>query len=183
MNQNIYNYASGAQWKDENFDVASYRDTGASPPDIITIPTTNIITVSFDGASTVEDIDACKELNHDYREGTPIYFHVHWYATTSAAGNVKWQIEYYITKWDVVTPVKGTISVVAAASGVAWQPQITSFGALDLGALAEIGSQIHFRFFRDPTDVADTYGADAAVGTVGYHYQTNSRGSAAISAK
>jgi len=182
MAHNIYDYQSGAQWKDENFDVASYRATGSVPPDVVTIPTTGIQTVSFDGAATVEDISACKELNHDYREGTAIVFHVHWYPTTSAIGNVKWQLEYYITDHDS-TPVKGTIAIVAPAGGVAWAAKRADFAALDLGVMATIGAQIHFRFFRNPADVQDTYAADAAVATVGYHYQTNSRGSSSISEK
>jgi hypothetical protein len=37
---NTYNYETGLLWKDENFDVASYRATGVEPPDVITIPGT-----------------------------------------------------------------------------------------------------------------------------------------------
>lgn len=44
---NTYDHLSGQLWKDENFDIASYRATGASPPDAITIPGTSIETVSL----------------------------------------------------------------------------------------------------------------------------------------
>jgi hypothetical protein len=183
MDHNIYEYITGALWKDENFDIASYRATGASPPDEITIPGTSIITVSFDGGGTTEDIAVCKELNHDYQEGTPISFHVHWYPTTTGAGNVKWQLEYYIASQASATVVSGLTSVTQAAGGAAWRLQTANFPDINLGAIGTIGCQIHFRFFRNPSDAADTYAADAAVGTMGYHYLTNSRGSAQRAAK
>ena len=183
MNHNIYEYITGVLWKDENFDVASYRATGVAPPDVVTIPGTTIATVAFNGTTTAEDISACKELNHDYQEGGDIYFHVHWYPTSTAIGDVKWNIDYYITKWNKGTVASGTMSAIGTTTGVSWMPIITSFGPLELGELAEIGSQIHFRFYRNPNDVQDTYGANAAVATIGYHYPTNSRGSSKISSK
>lgn len=180
---NIYDYISGSLWKDENFDVASYRNIGAAPPDLVTIPGTGITTVAFDGGGTTEMVSVCKELNHDYQEGTPISFHLHWYPTTTGAGNVKWNIEYWITAFSNPTVISGTISSVIAAGGVAWRQQLAIFPDLDLGALAKVNTQIHFRLFRNPSDAQDTYNADAAVATVGYHYLTNSRGSAKITEK
>lgn len=180
MNHNIYDYISGALWKDENFDISSYRATGASPPDPVTIPGTSIQTVAFDGAGTLEDVSICKELNHDYQEGTPIGFHVHWYATNTGAGNVKWNIEYWATRFGSATVISGIISSIVPAPGIIWRQQLAVFPDISLGDIALIGTQIHFRFYRGPSDVQDTYGADAAVATVGYHYLTNSRGSATI---
>lgn len=183
VDHNIYDYQSGALWKDENFDVASYRATGAEPPDVITIPGTNILTVSFDGGNTTEDIDVCKELNHDYKEGTSIGFHIHWYPTTTGAGNVKWQLQYWMSSQGGAASITDTISVVQAAGGVAWKLQTANFPLLDLGALGTIGAQIHFRFFRNPSDGDDTYTGEAAVATMGYHYLTDSRGSANMTSK
>ena len=178
---NIFDWQSSALWKDENFDVASYRATGVTPPDVITIPGTSINTVSFDGGTTIEDVHVCKELNHDYKADTPIAFHVHWYPTTTASGNVKWQLQYYITSQRLTTVVSGLSSITQASDGVAWKMQTANFPDIDLGSISSIGCQIHFRFFRNPTE--DTYPHEAAVATVGYHYQTDSRGSSQRSSK
>jgi hypothetical protein len=184
LKHNVYDYITGALWKDENFDVASYRATGAAPPDVITIPGTSINTVSFDGGGTTEEIHVCKELNHDYQESTPISFHVHWYPTDTGAGNVKWQLQYWCANSAIPgTVVSGLMSTVQAAVGTAWIAETISFPDLDLGTLAKIGTQIHFRFFRNPSDDQDTYNADAAVATMGYHYLTNSRGSSKMTSK
>lgn len=181
---NIYDFESGVLWKDDNFDIASYRDTGVAPPDVVTIPGTNIQTVAFDGNAITEDIEVCRELNHDYQEKTPLSFHVHWYPTTTASGNVKWQLEYWVTNQRMPeTVVSGTMSVVQATRNVAWRIHTAQFPDLNLAPLDYIGSQIHFRFFRNPGDAQDTYDADAAVATMGWHYKTNSRGSAKMISK
>lgn len=181
---NTYNYETGLLWKDENFDVASYRGTAVEPPDVITIPGTAIDTVSFDGNATTEAIHVCKELNHDYKEGSVIAFHVHWYPTTTTSGNVKWNLEYFMANQAVQdTVISGTMSVVQASRRVAWRLHTANFPDLNLGVLDHIGTQIHFRFFRNPLDGSDNYGDDAAVATMGYHYQTDMRGSIQATSK
>jgi len=73
--------------------------------------------------------------------------------------------------------------ITAAATGVAWTAQKAIFPAIS-GAGVEIGSQIAFRFFRDPTDIADTYPDDAAITmTLGFHYEIDTPGSRQITTK
>jgi hypothetical protein len=181
---NIYDFQSGSLWKDENFDFTNARSTAGTVPSLVVVPGTTIEVTAFNGTATAEQVCIVKELNHDYQEGTDLFFHTHWFPTTTASGFVKWNIDYWITHSDFTTVISGTLSVKEYASpNTAWVQKFTSFPNFSLGALGKIGSQIAFRFYRDPTDSEDTYGAPAAVATIGWHYLTNSRGSSQLSSK
>lgn len=166
---------------DENFDPRV--ELGASAPDSISLDGTGIKISAFDGAGTLEESSAHKELNHDYKEGTDLYFHLHCRPTTAAAGDIRWFMEVYITEANGPTVrFNNTLSVVVATRLVAWDTIIVSVGTV-AGANLKIGDQVDLRLFRDPTDPLDTYGADAAVSTFGYHYLVNSLGSRELGAK
>lgn len=162
-------------WKDINIGGVNLTLSAANRPDQVTIDTTSIITYAFDGAALTEEVSGAFELQHDYKEGTDIIPHVHWYPTTAGAGNVKWQLEYWIRINDTVK-LTGTITITDAASGTAWTEERADFPAIT-GTTLLINAQIHFRLFRNPTDAADTYAADAAIGTIGIHYEINTMGS------
>lgn len=184
MGNNIYelNKDTSIQWKDENFDFTNARTTAGTLPDLTLIPGTNIEIASFDGNNTSEGVSITKELNHDYAEGTDLYFHTHWFPTTTASGTVRWNVDYYVSHNEyngVVT--SGLLSILVNAPKIAWQQEFATFPALNLGTLSKIGSQVSFRFYRTPA--TDSYPDDACVATMGWHYQTNSRGSALISTK
>jgi hypothetical protein len=181
---NIYDYQSAALWKDENFDLANLTG-GGSLPDPATLPGTSIIALAFDGSNTAEQVFGCKELNHDYKEGTVIKPHVHWYPSTNVAtGNVKWQLEYFAQNSEVSgVTASGIISAISTASGGAYTMRYAFFPDINFGPLAKIGTQVHFRFFRNPSDAQDTYGADAVTATFGWHYQTDMRGSIQVASK
>lgn len=181
---NLYDRQTGALWKDENFDFTNARSTSGSAPSLTVIPGTTIEIAAFNGAATMEQVCVVKELNHDYMANTPLAFHVHWYPTTTTSGNVKWFIDYWITSQaHPETTISGSMSVISAASRTAWRLQTSVFPDIDLGAISGIGCQIHFRFYRNPSDGSDTYSDLAAVATMGYHYQTDYRGSAQRSSK
>lgn len=166
-------------WKD--LDIGGVElGAGASAPDLVAIAGGTILLRAFDGGVTTEQLFGCKELDHDYAEGTNLYPHVHWAPTTAAAGNVKWQLTCSIGVAGAAMGVGNTIEIVDTAPGVAWQPKMATFPAIN-GAALHIGNQIAFRLFRDPN--ADTYGADAVLLTFGFHIQVNSLGSRNISSK
>lgn len=171
---------SSGVWIDFNFGVGALT-RGSAAPDLITIGSTGIETLGFDGVNTTEEVSAVAELNHNWREGTILKPHVHWLATTNDAGNVHWQLEYVIVQDGDVVGAGDTIEVTQAASGVAWTQQFASFP--DIVATGyTIGAQIFFRLFRDPTD-ADTYGHDAAIATFGLHVQLDTMGSRQVGTK
>lgn len=169
-------------WIDENFNPSTAR-VGASIPDLINLDSSNILISAFDGLSTLEAVHDHRELNHNYKEGTDLSFHIHWCPTTAGAGNVKWNLEYYITARNGSgTKATGTLSVVVATSGTAWDTIGTVIGVVS-GTNLEIADQISLRLYRDPGDAQDTYASDAAVKTYGYHYQLNTIGSRTITTK
>lgn len=171
------------KWMDDNFAAISLG-IGATPPDSIPMDGGTIYVRAFDGNATTEQLFFATEYNHDAKNDADIQFHLHWSPTTAAAGNVKWQLTY---KWVNIdgsfAGAETTISVVQAAGGVAWAGNKVGFPTVS-GAGMRIGSQIIGRLFRDPGDVADTYGADAAItGTFGIHYVADTDGSRAIGSK
>lgn len=168
-------------YEDENVGGISLGK-GASAPDLVSIGATSIRTYAFDGNAITEELEGCMEVPHSYKEGTDLVFHVHWMPTTNAAGNVKWQLEYEWENFGGTFGGSTTISVVDAAGGTAWVEQRVNIGTIS-GSGKTIGSQFVFRLFRDPTDGSDTYGDDAAILTVGFHYERNTLGSRQITSK
>jgi hypothetical protein len=168
-------------WKDINVGGVLLARASVNQPTQVAIDGTNILTYAFDGNTLVKELHGAFEYQHDGKEETNIIFHVHWYPTTAGAGNVKWQLEYWMRK-GTTYKLTNTITVISAATGTAWDEIRASFPAVS-GTNLEIETQIHLRLFRDPTDGDDTYAADAAVGTVGIHYEIDTIGSRQVATK
>lgn len=150
---------------------------GASAPDNVAYNGTSIEVYAFAGAATEEELHGELEYVHGAKEGADIYFHLHWSPTTTDAGNVKWQLAYVWINPGGGATSETVISVTSAATGTAWDQVYAAFPAIS-GTGKEIGSQLGFRLFRDPTDGDDTYGADAAITfTLGCHYESDTDGS------
>lgn len=164
----------GTVWADLSFSVASLT-RGASAPDFIHLGSSNIEVVAFDGAATVEEVSGVVELQHWWAEGTRLNPHLHWYPIDSNSGNVKWQLDYILLDVGNVAG-SGTTLVKAIAAKGAWQHHYADFDWITTTGY-KIGSQLHFRLYRDPTDTQDTYGSDAATATFGIHLQVNGLGS------
>lgn len=170
-------------WDDINIGGVTLTKAASNQPDLIAVDGTNILTYGFDGAgSGVEEVHGSFELVHGYKQGTNLQPHIHWYATTTASGNVKWQLEYW-ANYGTTNEVTGTLDVTAATPEVAWSQMRSNFSAEITGANLIIGTQIHFRLFRDAGDASDTYGADAAISTFGIHYEIDTLGSRQITTK
>ena len=154
---------------------------GASAPGNVVISSTNIEVLGFDGGATTEQAYGTIELIHGYKEGTVIHPHIHWMPTTDGIGNVRWQLEYAITNLSSAIVSSTTIAVSSSATGIAWREIFTDFPEVS-GTNLTIGNQICFRLFRVPTGV-DNYADDAAVLTIGIHYEQDSLGSSEETSK
>lgn len=156
--------------------------SGISAPNLVAWNGTNISVYGFNGTTTMEQLFGVFEYNHNYKEGADIYPHIHWSPTTTATTDVKWNLDYV---WDNVgagPSAVTTISVIQAANGVAYRQQKALFPTIS-GTGKQIGSQIQFRLWRDPTDVQDTYAAIAVIQTMGIHAEIDSFGSTNVSSK
>ena len=168
-------------WDDVNVGSVSLG-VGATAPDLVQIGTTGIYARGFNGAgATVEQLFGEMEIPHTYKEGTDLYFHVHWKGAAGGEGNVKWQLTYVI-EHSGEQRVNGSTIFVTSATGGELVGVLSTFPAIP-GSGVYMGDQFVFRLFRDPVDAADTYEADAIVSTVGIHHQVDTIGSRSITAK
>jgi hypothetical protein len=121
-------------------------------------------------------------MQHDYKEWTDISFHLHRCPTTTTAGDVKRQLEYTRQNVNGTYAAPTIITVTTPAGWTAWVNKIVAFPTIT-GTGMLINSQIAFRIFRDPTDVADTYPDDAGLVQIGIHYECDTTWSRTIATK
>ena len=132
----------------------------------------------FDGGGRAEEIHFTVQMPHSYKLGTDIVPHVHWTPTTNLdAGNVKWSLEYTWADIDGTFGASTTITAVDASSTVAWDHLRIDFAAIDGSAITNISSMLVCRLFRNSADVQDTYGQDAALLEIDFHYEIDTIGS------
>lgn len=155
--------------KDPGF--AVFKDDGAGSQ--------GVFAYGFD-AGIEEETYFSVQLTHAWVEGSDIYPHVHWSPGSSTnTGTVRWGLEY-----TVANPVNApgrvfgdttTIYVDDAAEGEAYRHQIAAFDPIDMtGYRASV--VLLCRLFRDATNVADTFTADAVALSVDFHIQQVGRG-------
>jgi hypothetical protein len=122
------------------------------------------------------------EIPHDYAEGTNLSFHVHWQGNAAPTGTdyVNWQITYVIMRKDTTLNPAATITK-ESAFDTQYESIRSDFTAVD-GSSFLIGDQVIFTLTRIAA-AGDAYAGDAVIGTVGFHYQTNSLGSRTLEAK
>lgn len=167
------------EWDDLRVPVSALAP-GATPADMIIYgPGGNVRIRGFDGLVIVESMDFVAQLPHSYKIGSDIHPHVHWCPTTNAAGNVIWRLDYYWVSINGLIPVLAQIDTGAvAASGAAWQHLVAEFPDIagsPAGVPFGISSMLMCRIWRDPG--TDTYGDDAGLLEVDFHFQLDSVGS------
>lgn len=144
-------------------------------PDRVTL-VGNIDAYGFDGVNAIEEMSGSFELLHDYKEGTDLRPHIHWCPSDANSGDVKWQMEICIVTINGTYTNVFTLSALDPSEGVDRQHQAKEFEVINGSALT-IGAVAHFRIFRDPTDIEDTYGSDAILLSLGVHYEIDGDGS------
>lgn len=182
LNAVIKDLRTSSAYNDINISLVPQTSGASVPATIAFNGDTYLKCIAFNGTTANIDALPCSmEVLHDYKEGTDIEFHVHWYPTNATVANVKWQLRYAWFNKGSAVPAGTTVSIVQATSGVAWQEQHAEIVISGTGKT--MGSRFVFCLFRDPTDASDTYGANAAVTDMGLHYQRDSLGSRTAEAK
>jgi hypothetical protein len=179
----LKNFGGARKWNDINLSISSLRG-GPTAPTATQIGTTGLYALHFANTTTSDEVHGSTEILHDYAEGTDIYPHIHWSPSTSAAGNVQWELLYaWVPNNTSITGAMASASVVTAASGIPYAPQYTSFGAIN-GTGKVMGSRFVFRLRRYiGAGTADTYAATVAGFDFGIHYQKDTFGSTSQSLK
>lgn len=182
LNAVIKDVRTNGTYNDINVSLVPREAGSATPATIAFNGDSRLKCLAFSGTNaTPDEIPSSMEVLHDYKEGTDISFHIHWYPTNALAGNVKWQLRYAWFNRGTVVPAATTVFVTEAASGVAWQEKTSVITISGVGMT--MGSRLVFSLFRDATDATDTYAYNAAVSDMGVHYQRDSFGSRTQGAK
>ena len=171
-------------WKDINLGAAQLGKPTSGNPDSVKFTDegggdTGIYT---DGFAVGEYISGSFEMQHDYKEGSDIYFHIHWQGKAAPSGTeyVKWQLEYTMAQnnatLDATTPI-----VVETAFDTRYKFVRSNFAAIT-GTNFKFEDQFLFKLSRIAA-AGDAYLGDALIATVGLHYEVDTVGSRAIDAK
>jgi hypothetical protein len=172
-------YNGTLYWDDLRFPASGINPAGsAAPPgqDTDTYPGTLL----FDAAGT-EVVAGLAQFPHGWAQETDIRPHVHWMKSTSASGNVYWQLRYKWMKIGEVadtnfttltssTPIAGTTD-----TNTAHQHLISSFGDVTTAGI-EVSDMLCWELSRVGGNGADTYGADARLLEFDIHIQLDTPG-------
>ncbi len=166
-------------WEDDNLDPTTLTGGGTAPSSI-TWASTNIKIASFVNGAT-DEVQGTREIPHKCKLGSQIYFHSHWSPTTTNADSIRLGLEYFFSLEGVAVTTSTTIYAHDKAGGTAWAKKTTTFAPITIPN--ELGTQFHFRFFRDGSNARDTYTGDAATSSIGYHYESDQIGSNGVTTK
>ena len=168
--------------QDTYYDDLKFPAASANPPGLASDPdfdTTNGGYL-FDAGST-ELLFFAAQMPHAWKEGTGIHPHLHWQKTTSASGNVYWQLDYKMAPigevMDSSFTTLTTTSVVGSTpdTDTANKHLISSFDEISMTGKG-LSDMILIKLSR--IGGSDTYGADARLLEFDIHYEINSFGSA-----
>ena len=168
-------------WEDLRFPSQNINPPGAvSDPDID--PDNGLWLFA---AAGTEILFGVAQLPHHWVEGSTIYPHVHWHKSTSAAGNVWWQLDYeWVNQEGTYSGAYGSSShsIILLAgtpdTNTAGKNLVTALDAVS-GADRTISSLFFWKLSRVGGEATDTYGADCRMVEFDIHYMVdvNSMGS------
>lgn len=171
-------YPSINRWDDLNVGASAVRAPGIADPGFSTAYAAWL----FDGNATTETLLFNFQLPHAWLEGSSISPHVHWAKSTSAAGNVRWVLDYKWASLGSVIDSSWTQLTVAAPvadtadTNTAFKQLLSSFGSIDATG-RKISDVFICKLSRVPTHADDTYGADALMLFFDIHVKIDSLGS------
>jgi len=176
---------TGTVWEDANFDPTMLTG-GGTLPTRINFASTLMGVAAFAGnqndeVSATIEIPHCAKLNAPGETAVKYTFHAHIYPTTSNGGSARFGLDYLFTKEGVPVTAATTVLVTVPVGLVPWAKK--SFDFPVIAAPDELGSQMHWRFYRLATDPLDTSSDNIACATIGLHYEIDSIGSREILVK
>jgi len=151
---------------------------GITAPDMETLRD-SLVLPAFDGTGVVaEQVFFSVHILHDIFAGSTPTVHVHWTHNQAVpSGNVKWLLDIsYADGYGGVFPAPTTYSTVQTAAAQ-YTHHITDDDDIPLSGISfEPDGQLLCRLYRDPTDAADTFAADAFLIGVDVHFQMGQLG-------
>jgi hypothetical protein len=165
-------------WQD--YPVAFETQTGGSAPDLAQVQddgagSTGVFAYLFD-AATLEERFFTRPLPHGRVTNSGLRPHVQWSPTSTDTGTVRWGLEYSIASMDGTFGTTTTVYAEDAGDGTADKHQDKAFAEISGSGVMD-GAVILGRFFRDAAHANDTYTADAALLSFGFHLRMGAHGS------
>lgn len=168
---------------DSFFEDLRFPASAINPPGKISDPDidTEISGFLFDPGKT-EIISITAQMSHTWREGTNIIPHVHWQKTTSAIGDVLWELKYRWAPIGEVMDSSWTIKTISTTilttpdNDTANEHLISNWGVIDATG-KEISDFFIMQLSRIGGDAADTYGDDVRLLELDVHFQVDGWGS------
>ena len=168
-------------FKDINLGAAVLTRPAATAPDEVNFVDevggdTGIASLGF---AVGEKVGGNFEIQHDYKEGSDLFFHIHWQGVAIPTGTdkVKWQLEYTVSQSETTLNAVTTI-VIEEDFDTQYEFKNTAFVAIT-GTDFNIEDQFLFTLTRIGAS-ADEYGGDAILATIGIHYEVDTVGSRQI---
>lgn len=166
-----------AVWDD--FRVAAEQTAvtpATSKPDRVTFQG-NTKVLGFDPIN-IEGITFSIQFPHGQKVRTKVRPHLHWSPLTADVGGVIWKLEYTYTAMGGTFPPPQTIAApVSSVNNEQFKHLIVAFPEIDTSALTNVSWMMLCYLYRDPTDPADNYAADAGLLEFDIHYLIDSLGS------
>ena len=164
-----------AQWGCVAYTTGQFAG-GVSDPDMAAVGGTSLYQPHFAGLASLEEVHGTMKVPADALSGDTLFFSTRAAPATTGAGNYTFHFYYSVinnTGTTTITSIDDSLIATTAASGTAYE-----FTIIELGYITglEPNECLLFRFFRDPADATDTYGADVCCIGTGFKYRIASLG-------
>lgn len=159
-------------WGDITADLGSGKVAGANQPTWSTFRD-GIQAYQF-SATTMKELWITFHVDHDYKDGSSVYPHVHWSPNTTSTGTVRWGFEYTVAKGhdQAAFPASVTVYVeTTISSNKQYQHIISEVVDNDAFNAFEPDTLILMRVFRDAGHVNDTFPDAVHAFTADIHFQ------------
>lgn len=134
-------------YKDINIAGMLLSKPTSSAPGLDTFRSTGTIDTTIETYAFAEDekVHGGFELQHDYKEGSDLVFHVHWQGITAPTGidQVQWRLNYFVARDGVTLAAATVFDSPDTAIDTQYRMYRTDFAAIT-GTTFKIGDQFMF---------------------------------------
>jgi hypothetical protein len=171
-------------WDDFRVSINALKVSGSKPPSWTSYKGGEVLAFSDQAVAGNEEVVFFTiQMPHHWKLGTDVEAHVHWVPEDNSTGNVRWQLTYSWANEGAAFPAQTSITVNAAAPGVADIHTYSEFPTIS-GTGKGMSSMMICELRRNSSNAADTFtGKSAYLLEFDLHYEIDSFGSDTESSK